>query len=753
MNNELYADIVVKLPTRRVDRLFTYLIPVSLAGRVSIGSIVKVPFKNRILPGFVIRLHQKVESDGAFEVREIYSVIEEKAMWREELIKLSLWMHEYYGCTLLAALQTSLPPSLTIASHGIRENTRHETFLRLNLTPADTEKLITDMKRKAPGKARILSFLLSASDHTSKLSSMIAETKCRYGTVNELVQSGVIAKEQKLCERRPHSQRNPLMASPLLLNIHQAKAMELLCSLMEKEKGAVMLLHGITGSGKTEIYLQALEVCLNRGKTGIVLIPEISLTPQTLDRFRSRFGNQVAVLHSGLSAGERADEWRRINRGEASVVLGARSAIFAPLEHIGLIIIDEEHEGSYKQESEPRYHARQVAVRRALEHGATVVLGSATPSMESIYWAQEGKYSYCYLPERAMERKAPDFRIIDLRKRYNRRSEGSLSPYLVKRIKSALTHDEQIILLLNRRGLHNYLFCQECGHIIKCRQCDIALRVHQNPMALKCHYCLYEESGAPSLCPNCKGHSLTSRGAGTQSIEQELSQLFPEARVLRMDSDSTARKGSCEALYDAFSRREAQILLGTQMIAKGFDFPDVTLVGVILADVAISMPDFRASERTWQLLVQVAGRTCRGEKQGEVVIQTYNPDHPAIIYATKDDSRGFYLLEKEFRKELMYPPFLHMIRIVFSGPGEEEVKKGALRFNNAVTEAMREKLSLTLLGPSPCPIPMIQKRFRYQLLMKCPRVPEVMTLLSSLRMELSGKTLQITVDADAQSFL
>ncbi|MGV8123389.1 MAG: primosomal protein N' [Candidatus Xenobiia bacterium LiM19] len=753
MNSEIYADIVIKLPTRKVDRLFTYLVPASLAGRVSIGSIVKVPFKNNTLPGFVIRLHAGESGSEAFEVKEIVSILEEKSMWRAELIRLALWMHEYYGCTLLDALQTSLPPSLTIASHGIKENTMYETMLSLTVPPADAEKTIAQIRRKSPGKSRILTFLLSAPEHECSLSTLIAETRSQYSTVNELVDMGILEKRQKLCERRPHSQRNPPASLPLVLNAHQAKAMELLMSLLDKEKGAVMLLHGITGSGKTEIYLQALESCLNKGKSGIVLIPEISLTPQTLDRFRGRFGSLVAVLHSRLSAGERADEWRRINRGEAPVVLGARSAVFAPLKHIGLIILDEEHESSYKQESEPRYHARQIAIRRALDHGATVVLGSATPSMESIYWAQEGKYSYCYLPERVLERKAPDFKVIDLRKRYNRRSEGFLSPYLVKRIRSALAQNGQIILLLNRRGFHNYLFCQECGHIFKCRHCDIALRVHQNPLMLKCHYCLYQESGAPALCPNCKGHSLMSRGAGTQSIEKELSLLFPEARVLRMDSDTTARKGSYEALYDAFSRKEAQILLGTQMIAKGLDFPDVTLVGVILADVALSMPDFRASERTYQLLVQVAGRTCRGKKQGEVVIQTYSPENPAIAYATKDDSRGFYLLEKEFRKELVYPPLLHIIRVVFSGPEEELVKKGAFRFTEVLTGTMDQDSSLAALGPSPCPIPLIQNRYRYQLLIKCLRVPEAMKLLSSLRMEMSGKTLQITVDADAVSFL
>jgi len=753
MNSELYADIAVKLPTRRVDRLFTYLIPASLAGRISIGSVVKVPFKNMTLPGFVIRLHPEECGNEGFEVKEIVSVIEEKSIWRSELISLALWMNEYYGCTLLDALQTSLPPSLTIDSNGIKENKTYETILSLTVTPADAEKIIAQIRRKSPGKSRILTFLLSAQEHESSLSTLIAETRCKYNTVNELVDMGILEKCQKLCERRPHNQRNPSVSTSLVMNAHQTKAMELLMSLIDKEKGAVMLLHGITGSGKTEIYLQALDACLKRGKSGIVLIPEISLTPQTLDRFRGRFGNLVAVLHSRLSDGERADEWRRINRGEAPVVLGARSAVFAPLEHIGLIILDEEHEGSYKQESEPRYHARQIAIRRALDHGATVVLGSATPSMESIYWAQEGKYSYCYLPERVLERKAPDFRVIDLRKRYNRRSEGFLSPYLVKRIRSALTQNGQIILLLNRRGFHNYLFCQECGHIFKCRHCDIALRIHQNPLMLKCHYCLYQESGAPTLCPNCKGHSLMSRGAGTQSIEKELSLLFPEVRVLRMDSDTTAKKGSYEALYDAFSRKEAQILLGTQMIAKGLDFPGVILVGVILADVALSMPDFRASERTYQLLVQVAGRTCRGERQGEVVIQTYSPEHPAIVFATKDDSRGFYIMEKEFRKELVYPPLLHIIRAVFSGPEEESVKKGALRFTEALNRKMEQGSFLTALGPSPCPIPLIRNRYRYQLLIKCLRVPEAMKLLSSLRMEHSAKTLQITIDADAVSFL
>jgi primosomal protein N' (replication factor Y) len=753
MNSEIYADIVVKLPARRVDRLFTYLVPAALAPRVFTGSIVNVPFKSRTLPGFVIRLHGSRPDDGAFEIREISSIIEERAMWREELINLSLWMHDYYGCTLLDALQASLPPSLTVASHGISENKKHETVVSLSVSAEIAEERVKELVKKAPAQAETLSLLLSMPGHQCTLSVLNSENRNRHGTVTALLGKGLVDKTERQVERRPHSNRNPSASPPLELNAHQAKSMDMLSSLMAAEKGAVMLLHGITGSGKTEIYLQALEACLKKGKTGIVLIPEISLTPQTLDRFRGRFGNLVAVLHSGLSEGERADEWRRINRGETPVVLGARSAIFAPLRHIGLIVVDEEHESSYKQESEPRYHARQIAIRRALSHGATVVLGSATPSMESIYWAKEGKYSYCYLPERVMERKAPDFKVVDLRKRHNRRGEGALSPYLVKRIKATVTAGDQAVLLLNRRGFHNYLFCHECGHIIKCRHCDIALRVHRDPFALKCHYCHYEESAAPTLCPNCKGHSLSSKGAGTQSIENELSALFPDVKVLRMDSDTTSKKGAYENLYDSFCRREAQILLGTQMIAKGLDFPDVTLVGVILADVALSMPDFRASERTYQLLVQVAGRTCRGDKQGEVVIQTYSPDHPSIVFATREDSRGFYVLERQFRSELSYPPLLHMIRIVFSGPKEDEAGRAALRFTEELRAEMPKDSPVELLGPSPCPVPLVQNRYRHQLLIKCPRVPEVMKQISPLRTKHSGKDLQITVDADAVSFL
>ena len=752
MDQELFADVIVDLNVRNVDRLFTYRVPPHLREGVAPGSIIRIPFRNKILAGFVVELREEPGAqEGDIQIRDIMIVLQKESPWSRELIELSLWMHRYYGCSRLEALKASLPPLLKIEPGRVSSSEKKERFASLREGADISAEAIEALARRSPRQAAALTFL-AGEEGEVPLNCARNRCNCTSQIFEELEKKGFITLETRTIGRNPTLHRHLRSSTPLELNPAQKKCLDRFSSLFQQGKGGVMLLHGVTGSGKTEIYLQALDQCLSSGKSGIVLIPEISLTPQTLDRFRGRFGNMVALLHSHLAHGERHDEWKRIQKGEAQIVLGARSAIFAPLQNIGLIILDEEHESSYKQEgTAPRYHARHIAIRRALHHNGIVMLGSATPSLESYSLAGEGKYNYCFLPERVLGRKSPAIHLVDLTKRYHRIRGSLLSPFLIKKMKKTLRLGEQIILFLNRRGFFNYLYCEECGFIVKCGRCDISLRLHKEPQeCMRCHYCHYE-GPVPDVCPKCKGLSLSSRGGGTQRVETELRKLFPSARILRMDRDTIQTKGSFERIYDTFSCREADILLGTQMIAKGLDFPGVTLVGVILADVALSLPDFRAAERAYQLLVQVAGRTSRGDTPGEVVIQTYNPEHPSIAGALKQDSRDFYLWELANRKELDYPPLRHIIKILFSGESEREVKKCASTFKDTLLGSGLPQEDV--LGPAPCPVAIVHNRHRHHLILKCGKVIETMEKLKAARQELTRAPVNIIIDVDSMSFL
>lgn len=752
MNEELYADVVVDLNIRRVDRLFTYRVPPPLDGEISPGSIVQIPFRNRNLAGFVVNLTQTPpEQQEGVKIRDLISILQRESPWSRELIDLAFWMHQYYGCTLLEALKTSLPPLIRIEPESVRLSEKREKIVSLREPAEATRSALGALQAKAPRQAEVLTWLID-NDGTAPLQTIREALGCSCTVFDELSRKQLVTIESRTIRRDPAAHRNLIPSTPLKLNAGQQKCLDMITTLMDREKGGVMLVHGITGSGKTEVYLQALESCLARGRSGMVLIPEISLTPQMLDRFRGRFGVTVSLLHSRLTPGERLDEWRRIQKGESRIVVGARSAVFAPLENPYLFILDEEHETSYKQEGmAPRYHARHIAIKRALFNGGVALLGSATPSLESFYLAREGKYSYCFMPERVLGRKPPEVKIVDLTKRYNRTRDGLLSPIMIKKIKQTLKKGEQIILLLNRRGFFNYAYCEECGHIIKCPCCDISLRLHKVPQQImKCHYCLFESS-IPDVCPKCGGCALKTRGSGTQRLEIELGKLCPDARILRMDRDTTGVRGSFETIYDAFAGGEADILLGTQMIAKGFDFPGVTLVGVILADVALSLPDFRAAERTYQLLMQVAGRTSRGDIPGEVVVQTYSPAHPVIASTLRQDSRDFYLWELNNRKELEYPPLRHIIRVTFTGEAEAVVAECSREFRRSLHRA--GMADMDLLGPAPCPVTQVRSNYRYHLIIKSSKVPEGVEILKAIKESFARLPVSIIIDVDPVSFL
>jgi len=526
-------------------------------------------------------------------------------------------------------------------------------------------------------------------------------------------------------------------------------------ALLRREFEA-FLLWGVTGSGKTELYLRAADLCLKEGRQVLVLVPEISLTHQLVQEFRSRFGCGIAVLHSRLSRRERGEMWHAIHRSQVSIVLGARSALFAPCHRLGLIIVDEEHDGSYKQEEGFRYQARDLALMRGKAASGVVLLGSATPSLETLYNAQTGKIGWLTLPERVEGRPLPTVEVVDLRRQRKRGHREILSQPLQQAMEETLKRGEQIVLFLNRRGYATFLLCPDCGHVFKCPNCAVSLVHHLSPNALQCHYCGWRQP-APAVCPQCQGMEVMDLGVGTESLEEAVRARFPEARILRMDRDTTSSRGALGEMLKAWKKGEADILIGTQMVAKGHHIPNVTLVGVVLADISLNLPDFRSAERTFQLLVQVSGRAGRGERPGRVIIQTYSPQHPSILHCTTQDYLGFARHELENRREAGYPPFRRLVLFRLSGPREEEISSVARLLGEAGRRLCAGTRGVTCLGPSPAPLARVKGRYRWQLLLKGESRGELhgvaRTLLAWTRTRVSSRRVRITVDVDPQSFL
>jgi primosomal protein N' (replication factor Y) len=543
------------------------------------------------------------------------------------------------------------------------------------------------------------------------------------------------------------------------LTEEQKNILEKIRPALEKEMYSAFLIHGITGSGKTQVYIEAIREALKRRKQALILVPEISLTPQIISRFKANFKEKVGCFHSRLSAGERFDTWRRIRNGDLPIVVGARSAVFSPFQNLGLIVVDEEHDPSYKQDDPaPRYNARDIAVMRAKLNNAVVIMGSATPSLESYYNAQKVKYTLCQLKERVDNQKLPSVNIIDLVQERKNGNRNSLSASLASLLKDRMEKKEQAILFLNRRGFSSFVKCQDCGYIEKCPRCDITLTFHRTDFSLRCHYCDYHKK-APEFCPNCQGYRFMYRGMGTQKIEEELKAGFPLTLMERMDLDTTLKKGAHQKILSDFGKKRFNILLGTQMITKGLDFPDVTLVGVISADMSLDFPDFRSKERTFQLLAQVAGRAGRGKQEGEVVIQTYYPEEWSIKLAASHDFEAFYRKELEQRRELGYPPFNHLILLVFSGKNLKGVTTYAQRFSFRLKENIkREKIKgVGVLGPAPAPLSKIKNQYRWQLLIKTQNATNTGSLIKKVlkdeRNFENKKVVRITINVDPMDML
>ena len=710
-----FAGIIINRLALSIDKIFDYKIPDDLKDKITIGSHVFVPFGRgkKLIDGYVISLKSKTEFSG--DVKEIISLATPEPLFDSEMLEIADYIKSTCFCSYISAIKTILPPG------SGAKNKVGEKFIRgsvLNLPYDEAFEVLESLRNRAPKQAQILELLIQ-NDFVAD-SDITFLTGASYSAIKALKDKGYIKTETVESLRMPLNYDEITPTSSPALNDEQKQAVQSITASVKDSKADTFLLHGITGSGKTEIFLNCIENTLNMGKTAIVLVPEISLTPQMVTRFVSRFGKKIAVLHSALSQGERADEFKRIKRGEAKVVVGARSAIFAPLKNIGVIVIDEEHESSYKAQNPPTYHAKDVALFRAKKCNAVCILASATPSIESYYLAKQGKYNLLSLSKRATGATLPEIIVSDMREELKSGNRSCIGKTLFAEMIKNKEQGEQTILFLNRRGFSTFVSCRSCGYVAKCKNCDITLTYHKKRGTLTCHYCGYTTK-KPNICPECDSPYIKEFGAGTQKVEEEIKELFPDMSVIRMDVDTTGAKNSHHALLNRFSEEKIDVLLGTQMVSKGLDFPDVTLVGVLAADQSLGIDDFRANERTFNLITQVCGRAGRGEKGGRAVIQTYMPENSTLELAKEQDYISFYNEEIDIRKQLNFPPFCDIVSILLTGENELALSEYAKELYYAVNKVMTKELgnNFEILGPSHASIPRINSKYRQRIWIKC----------------------------------
>jgi primosomal protein N' (replication factor Y) len=787
-----WVEVVVNLPTSKLNTTFTYHVPDHLINEAVFGKRVLIDFAGQKVDGFIVA---ETDINGSAPSKTLLRVLDVEPVFNHSLLELARWMATYYLCPLSMALNLMVPRILqhkkgqiilpainenefnTLSEEGISLNA--ELFAQLwkngelsiskalkyvdkdelailedndyvtrsgvyrmgreykkgyyySVGDFDYDKDLPALQCKAPRQAEVMELLMKRPE----IDRDIFDTLAASVSIRALLKKGFI-----IIERRAQTQ----VKSTLDLNEEQKLAVRQVEKALQDGKSSELLLFGVTGSGKTEVYLQAAATAIAEGRGVIVLVPEIALTRQFVDVFASRIDG-IAVLHSGMSAGERYDEWRRIKAGDVRLVLGARSAIFAPVSDLGLIIMDEEQESSFKQEELPRYHTREVARMRSQMESAVMLVGSATPSIETFYAASEGSIKLLILKQRVGGGQIPKVIIEDLRRSFKNEHRGLISPILQEKIRLNLSRGEQIILFINRRGYSPVTICGECGNISSCPSCSVSMNYHRDIQQNVCHYCNHH-APQETRCSRCGSQHMQLIGAGTQRVEEEIRQLYPEASIARLDMDSSRRQGAQKSILNRMKSREIDILIGTQMVAKGLDFPFVSLVGIIDADSILYLPDFRAGERCFQLLVQAAGRAGRSGGDGEVVIQTYNPDNPIIMMAVNQDYRSFYEQEIKLRKLLNYPPFTRLLRIVFSSLGEDTVREFALakaQYIEDIIDASEE--DVMLLGPAPCPINKINNRFRYQLIIKCSSLDLLRSIASYILASVTSKNVKMEID-------
>ena len=704
----MVAEVIIDTSVKSLNKTFDYEIPTDLSDKVIVGSRVFVPFGNQknLEEGIVVKIKEMSE----YKVKEIKGL--QKEQIKSEYISLAKWMSYRYFCNIAECLKLMLPPGRTAKDITKRVNEKTVNCFEINKSEDEIKEALDNNLIRSEKQKNVLEYLLNNGKST--MSDIQLFNDASLAVVNSLVKKGFVRKEIEKVSRNPFVHKIGVKSVDLELTNEQQLAYNSI-----KNSGEY-LLYGITGSGKTEIYLQLIEKMLKQGKSSIMLVPEISLTPQTIDRFIARFGEEeIAVLHSKLSTGERFDEWNKIKDGKAKIIIGARSAIFAPAQNLGLIVIDEEHDESYQSEASPRYDSIEVAEYLCNKFNIPLVLGSATPSMREFYKAKMGKINLLTLSQRANNSTLPKVEIVDLRDELANGNKTMISCKLQEEIKKNIETKKQTILYFNRRGFSSFLMCQDCGHTFKCDRCDITLTYHKVENKLKCHYC-GEEYQIPRECPQCGSKNIKYIGAGTQKLEEEIKEMFPMASTIRMDIDTVSKKNSHEIILDKFRQENINILIGTQMVVKGHHFPNVTLVGAIFADTSLNIGDFRANERTFQTLTQVAGRAGRGNDEGRVIIQTFNPENYAIQYSKTQNYDLFYSTEIGIRKQLKYPPFCDIIAIALTGNNEKNLVTFSKNIHMYLRDrVIKEKFGVLLYSPVQCPIYKIKDKYRMRILIKC----------------------------------
>ena len=801
------AEVIVDVPTLQTNNPYEFKIPNKFQNDIAVGMRVIIPFGkgNRRIQGFVTAIKDNQIFDG--ELKEISNVMDLEPVLNKELIDLGEWMANTTYSFRISCYQTMLPAVLRATYQKVvkvtgelsddelfdifkgkdwmdweeveerdltdkmlalrKENKVEVNYLvddkvtkktirvvKRNMSVQQLEAELEDIAANAHRQIDFVNILMALpEDEVIESSTLTKEHGISTSVINRGEEKGWCVIEEVEVYRDPYRDSDIEQTENLQLNDEQQVAYNQINHAVQEDKNEVFLLQGITGSGKTEIYLQSIEKVLEKGEGALVLVPEIALTPQMVHRFKGRFGELVAVMHSGLSNGEKYDEWRKIETGEARVVVGARSSVFAPIEKLGLVVIDEEHETTYKQSDAPRYHARDVAIWRAEYHNCPVVLGSATPSLESRARASKGVYTLIELNNRVNKRPLPEVQIIDMREEMRTGNSTLFSKPLKDAIQDRLAKGEQSVLMLNRRGYSSFVMCRDCGFVLKCPNCDISQTLHMDTQTMKCHYCGHQE-GIPNTCSSCHGHRIRYFGTGTQKVQEELEALFPEAKILRMDVDTTRKKGAHEKILQAFGNKEADILLGTQMIAKGLDFPNVTFVGVLNADTALGLPDFRSAEKTFQLLTQVSGRAGRGDLSGDVVVQSFNPEHYAIQFAKDHDYEKFYYHEMKYRHLSDYSPYFFLASIQVSHENEITAAKKM----HEVAEFIKNYLSddAIILGPTPKSVARTHNKYHFQFIIKYKDEAQLNEglheLLANTQKE-QAKGLLIRIDPQPSQFL
>ncbi len=715
----MLAEVLIEIKNVAINKTFTYLIPQNMQKDIRVGMRVKVPFSTQNVEGFVLNIYKN--NDIHFELKEIASLVDEFSILDQELLELGKFISDSTLTSLITCYQSMLPKALK--AHN-----------KTNILPSYVKyiSLVNDVDiNNFKGKQKEIIERLSNGKVIKKELEQIS-----ISAVKTLITNGIV-KEELIEKYRLNLNENKKSDFELYEQQRQVYD-EVLKSLQTNE---VFLLHGITGSGKTNVYMKIIDEVIKMGKQVIVLVPEISLTPQIIKRFTSMF-DRIAILHSRLSDGEKYDEWRKIKKGQVDIVIGARSAIFAPFNNLGLIVIDEEHSTTYKQENAPRYNTLDIAKYRSKYHNCPIILGSATPSLESYARAKKGVYHLLELNERANKKDLPKVDIVDMNKEF-KKSNGYFSNKLISAIQEKIDLDEQVILFLNRRGYANFVTCQSCGEVFKCPNCDISLTYHKSSNMLRCHYCGYA-TNKPDKCPSCH-EELVNYGLGTEQVEEQLSKLIDKSKIIRMDVDTTSKKGAHEKIINDFMDNKYNILLGTQMIAKGLDFPNVTLVGVINADVSLNFPDFRSSEYTFQLLNQVSGRSGRGNKDGEVIIQTFNPDHYAIECAKNNNYLLFYNNEMEIRKTLGYPPYYFIISIKIISTSYDNARDES----NKIVKVLKDRINCIILGPSMANVFKMNNKYRFQIIIKYKDISNIKEVLSEINNHyFNNKNIKLEIEFD-----